>query len=87
MSKVDKLCSVHGQQSTAQSVDIVEYDEELTCCVCQESNQNVVSQTDTEKSSKNIDWTSVVDQIKHAEFMKSNNYRTTHIREYLHAMS
>ena len=87
MSKVDKQFSVHGQKSTAQSVDLVECDEELTCGVCKESNQNVVSQTDTEKSSKHIDWTSVVDQIKHAELMKSNNYGTTHIREYLHAMS
>ena len=79
MSKVDKRVSVHGQNSTAQSVDIVECDEELTCGVCKEPNQKVVSQTGTEKSSENIDWTSVVDQIKHAELMKSNNYGTTHI--------
>ena len=36
MSKVDKLCSVHGQKPTAQSVDIVECGEDLTCDVCKE---------------------------------------------------
>ena len=52
-----------------------------------DQNSHSNDQSESEHKATEIDWSSVVKQIKDAEDLKSTNHGTTNIREYLHALN